>query len=190
MFKLIWKIKLLDGEMGREVGRAAVHGVVKTQTRLGDWTTTTNLDKYLNIKRESLHGEKYSPVLEWAKKIFGPSPETPPSGGMIKKAGAPRPWHFLWPLAKVLCLQGSPWHTTHAPAQMSFFFSFFKKLLKCSWLAMLCQFQVHSKVIQLYSHHFYILFYYRLLQDTEYSSLCYIVGACCLSALCMVMCIC
>ena len=27
MFKLIWKIKLLDGEMGREVGRAAVHGV-------------------------------------------------------------------------------------------------------------------------------------------------------------------
>ena len=175
--------------MDRQVGRAVVHGVVKTQTRLGDWTTT-NLDKYLNMKRESLHGEKYSPVLEWTKKIFGPSPETPPSGGMIKKAGAPRPWHFLWPLAKVLCLQGSPWHTTHAPAQMSFFFSFFKKLLKCSWLAMLCQFQVHSKVIQLYSHHFYILFYYRLLQDTEYSSLCYIVGACCLSALCMVMCIC
>lgn len=27
MFKLIWKIKLLDGEMDREVGRAAVHGV-------------------------------------------------------------------------------------------------------------------------------------------------------------------
>ena len=53
------------------------------------------LDKYLNVKRESLHGEKYSPVLEWAKKIFGPSPETPPSGGMIKKAGAPWPWQFL-----------------------------------------------------------------------------------------------
>ena len=43
------------------------------------------------MKRESLHGEKYSPVLEWTKKIFGPSPETPPSGGMIKKAGAPWP---------------------------------------------------------------------------------------------------
>lgn len=36
MFKLIWKIKLLHGEMDREVGCAAVHGVVKTQTRLGD----------------------------------------------------------------------------------------------------------------------------------------------------------
>ena len=89
MFKLIWKIKLLDGEMDRKAGHAAVHGVVKTQARLGDWTTKTNLGKYLNVKRENLHGEKYSPVLEWAKKIFGPSPETPPSGGMIKKAGAP-----------------------------------------------------------------------------------------------------
>ena len=64
MFMLIWKIKLLDGEMDREAGPAAVHGVVKTQARLGDWTTTTNLDKYLNVKRENLHGEKYSPVLE------------------------------------------------------------------------------------------------------------------------------
>ena len=36
MFKLIWKIKLLDGEMDRKAGHAAVHGVVKTQARLGD----------------------------------------------------------------------------------------------------------------------------------------------------------
>ena len=98
-----------------------------------DWTRVSRIvdrrltiwAKYLNIKRESLHGEKYSLVLEWVKKIFGPSPETPPSGGMIKKAGAPWPWHLLWPLLKVLCLQGSPRHTTHASAQMSFF-SFLK----------------------------------------------------------------
>ena len=37
---------------------------------------------------------------------------------------------------------------------------------------------------------FQILFYYRLLQDIEYSSLCYIVGPCCLSTLQIVVCIC
>ena len=34
---------------------------------------------------------------------------------------------------------------------------------------------------------FQILFHYRLLQDIEYSSLCYIVGPCCLSLLCTVV---
>ena len=38
---------------------------------------------------------------------------------------------------------------------------------------MLCQFLVYSKVIQLY---IYIFFHYSLLQDIEYSSLCYTVG--------------
>ena len=49
-------------------------------------------------------------------------------------------------------------------------------------------FQVYSKVIQLYIQLymiyililFQILFHYRLLQDIEYSSLCYTVGPCCL----------
>ena len=36
---------------------------------------------------------------------------------------------------------------------------------------------------------FQILFHYRLLYDTEYSSLCYIVGSCWLSILYTVMCI-
>ena len=35
-----------------------------------------------------------------------------------------------------------------------------------------------------------ILFHYRLLQDTEYSSLCYTVGPCCLCILYIVVCIC
>ena len=40
-------------------------------------------------------------------------------------------------------------------------------------------FQVYSKVIQLYMYNlFQILFRYRLLQDIEYSSLCYTVGPC------------
>ena len=30
---------------------------------------------------------------------------------------------------------------------------------------------------------YHILFHYNLLQDTEYSSLCYVVGPCCLSVL-------
>ena len=37
---------------------------------------------------------------------------------------------------------------------------------------------------------FQILFHYRLLQDIEYSSLCYTVGPCCLSILCIGVCIC
>jgi len=40
--------------------------------------------------------------------------------------------------------------------------------------------QVYNKVIQLHIHDFQILFYYRLLQYIEYSSLCYTVGLCCL----------
>ena len=40
-------------------------------------------------------------------------------------------------------------------------------------------FQVYSRVIQLYIYIlFQILFHYRLLQDTEYCSLCYMVGPC------------
>ena len=51
---------------------------------------------------------------------------------------------------------------------------------------MLCEFLLYSKVILLYIyiHFFQILFHYGLLQVTEYSSLCYIVGPCCLSILC------
>ena len=37
---------------------------------------------------------------------------------------------------------------------------------------------------------FPILFHYGLLQDIEYSSLCYTVGPCCLSVLYTVVCIC
>ena len=44
-------------------------------------------------------------------------------------------------------------------------------------------FQVHSKVIQLYVWTyviFQIIFHYRWLQDSDYSSLCYTVNLCCL----------
>ena len=37
---------------------------------------------------------------------------------------------------------------------------------------------------------FQIIFPYRLLQNTEFSFLCYTVGPCCLSILCIVVCIC
>ena len=53
-------------------------------------------------------------------------------------------------------------------------------LLKYSWLIM---FQAHSKVIQLYIYTYIILkitFHYRLLQEIDYSSLCYTVNFCCL----------
>ena len=57
---------------------------------------------------------------------------------------------------------------------------------------MLYQIQVYSKVIQLYKHiyFFQIIFPYSLLQNVEYSFLCYTVGPCWLSILCIVVCIC
>ena len=55
---------------------------------------------------------------------------------------------------------------------------------------MLSWFQVYSKMIQLYIYiyiRFQILFHYRFLQDIDFSSLCYIVGPCCLSLLYIVV---
>ena len=70
---------------------------------------------------------------------------------------------------------------------LSFFFFWWKTfLLKYSWFSMLCYFLVYSKVIQpIYrlSFFFQILLHYNLLQGIEYSSLCYMVGPCCLSTL-------
>ena len=72
--------------------------------------------------------------------------------------------------------------------------------LKYSWSTVMCQFQVYSKVIQLHTHththththiHFQILFHHRLLQETEYGSLCYTGDSCWLSILYyIVVCIC
>ena len=49
----------------------------------------------------------------------------------------------------------------------------------------MCQSLLYSKVTQLYTYRqfFNILFDYGLPQDTEYSSLGYTVGPCCLSTL-------
>ena len=54
---------------------------------------------------------------------------------------------------------------------------------------MLCQLQVYSPVIQLHTHTHTLLqvvFMYRLLQNIQCCSLCYAVGPCWLSILCMV----
>ena len=58
------------------------------------------------------------------------------------------------------------------------FFLYIYILLKYSLRTM---FQVHNKVIQLYIHTyiiFKIIFHYRLLQDINYSYLCYAVNLC------------
>ena len=51
---------------------------------------------------------------------------------------------------------------------------------------MLHQFWVYSRVIQLYIH-IYILFHYRLSQDSKFSSLCYLVGPYCLLKECFLL---
>ena len=48
----------------------------------------------------------------------------------------------------------------------------------------------HQESLSLYILFWIFFFHYRLVQDIEYSSPCYIVGLCCLSVLCAVMCIC
>lgn len=71
-----------------------------------------------------------------------------------------------------------------------YIFSFPK--LKYSWFVM---FQVYIQVVQTdicicESELLQVLFHYRLLQDTEYSSLFYTVGPCCISVLYILVCIC
>ena len=58
--------------------------------------------------------------------------------------------------------------TAETPRKLSFFFK-----LKYCWFTML---QVYSKLINLYTYIFQILLHYRLLQDNQYSSICYRVG--------------
>ena len=68
-----------------------------------------------------------------------------------------------------------PCHTT----QKQFILVLFQPHLSIHF-TMLCYFQVYSKVIQLHIHiylFFQSLFLYRLLQNIEYSSLCYTVTA-------------
>ena len=79
------------------------------------------------------------------------------------------------------------------PEEMSYrsFSHFFLELcfsfnFKYNPFTKLYQFQVYSKVIQLYINIyilFQIRFHYRLLQDIEYSSLCHTVRLCSLSIL-------
>ena len=69
---------------------------------------------------------------------------------------------------------------------LSFIHSFIH--LKYREFTMLYYFLVYSRVI-IYMYIFF-LFHHSLLQDIEYSSLCYTVGSCCLSILYLVTCIC
>ena len=70
-----------------------------------------------------------------------------------------------------------------------FSYHLFSFLLKYTWFTMLRSFLVCGKVIQLYIDIFHILFHYGLSQDIKDSSLCYIVGPCCLSILRIIVCV-
>ena len=53
------------------------------------------------------------------------------------------------------------------------------------------QFFIYIHVyVYIYIYVFHILFHYRLLQGTEYSSLCYTISPCCTSILYIIVCIC
>ena len=65
------------------------------------------------------------------------------------------------------------------------FLCVFVFLLKYSWFITLYKFQVYSKMIYVYTYIFFqVLYPYRLIQNTEYSFLCYrVVVSCLLSIL-------
>ena len=65
--------------------------------------------------------------------------------------------------------------------------NFFKFYWSTVDYTMLCYFLLYSKLTRLYVHIlFHILFHCGLSQDTEYSSLCYTIGFCCLSIIYMI----
>ena len=75
----------------------------------------------------------------------------------------------------------------------SIFYKFFKKDWSTVDLQYCVNFRCSDLVIYIYIYIyilFQILFHYRLLQNTEYSSLCYTVNPCFLPILCVVVCIC
>ena len=82
-------------------------------------------------------------------------------------------------------------HSIHTPPEFHSILRFFFKL-EYSWFTMSCFLQVYSQVVQLCIHTylFQILFPYRSLQNTEYSSLWYTVGPCCSSILYIIVCMC
>ena len=50
--------------------------------------------------------------------------------------------------------------------------------------------QQNDSVIHIYTYFFHMIFHYGLSEDIECSSLCYTVGPCWLSILCIVVCVC
>ena len=72
-----------------------------------------------------------------------------------------------------------------------FFFNFFYRSIVDLQCVLVSGVQHSDSVFYKYIYIlFHILFHYALLQCTEYSSLCYTVGPCCLSILYIVVCIC
>ena len=60
--------KLQETVTAREAWRAAIHGVAKSQTQLGDWTTTTKTDN--KQKMDSGKIEKaFSGVNHWENQV-------------------------------------------------------------------------------------------------------------------------
>ena len=88
---------------------------------------------------------------------------------------------LLWTMLLVSSLR-----TLYLTLDPQIFLYFLKKLLKCSWFSMLCQFLLYSKVTQsyIYIHSFpHIIFHHVLSQEIGYSFLCCTLGPHCLSIL-------
>ena len=100
--------------------------------------------------------------------------------------------HLVFPISEVLSLLFVI-HLYFQDLFIHFLFIYIQDdFQKYSWLIVLCQFLLHSKVTQLHIYtysFFYIIFYHSLFQEIAYSSLCYTVRSHCLSILNVILCI-
>ena len=120
--------------MDREAGRAAVHGVAKSQTRLSDWTE-------LNWRntRDAHVEQKDNVRTQWVRRqpsaSQGESPQQNPANTVIISFQPPEPWEInsvgLATRSVVFCY-GSPSKCIYSP-----FFVF-------TWITELCMWVSHG----------------------------------------------
>ena len=97
----------------------------------------------------------------------------------------------------LLSYQSSLYNLDINPLSDTGFANIFSYSVGCAFTLLIVSFDTQNLKISMKSYvcvciyiYIQIIFHYRILQDTEYSSLCYTVGSCCLSILCIVVCVC
>ena len=107
-------------------------------------------------------------------------------------------YHVVSPVISYISIKSVGFHVYEADT--IFNLTLVLLILCCCYFNFLSRYKIYNVVLVSGVQHyifvvvavslFQILFYYRLLQDTENSSLCHMTGLCCLSVLYIALCIC